>query len=65
MELYTSVSIHVFLHCVKSVRIWSSSGPYFPAFGLNIRIPYLSVFNPNAGKYGPGKPQIRTLFLRF
>ena len=23
------------LHCVKSVRIWSYSGPYFPAFGLN------------------------------
>ena len=22
-------------HCVKSVRIWSLSGPYFPAFGLN------------------------------
>ena len=21
--------------CVKSVRIWSYSGPYFPAFGLN------------------------------
>ena len=23
------------LHCVKSVRILSYSGPYFPAFGLN------------------------------
>ena len=23
------------LHCVKSVRIWSFSGLYFPAFGLN------------------------------
>ena len=23
-------------HCVKSARIWSFSGPYFPAFGLNI-----------------------------
>ena len=22
-------------HYVKSVRIWSFSGPYFPAFGLN------------------------------
>ena len=21
--------------CVKSVRIWSFSGPYFPTFGLN------------------------------
>ena len=25
------------LHCVKSVRIRSYSGPYFPAFGLNIQ----------------------------
>ena len=23
------------LRCLKSVRIWSYSGPYFPAFGLN------------------------------
>ena len=22
-------------HCLKNVRIWSYSGPYFPAFGLN------------------------------
>ena len=22
-------------HCVKSVRIWSYSGPFFPAFELN------------------------------
>ena len=22
-------------HCMKSVRIWSFSSPYFPAFGLN------------------------------
>ena len=29
----------------KSVRIWSYSGPYFPAFGL--------AFSPNAAKYGP------------
>ena len=23
-------------HCVKSARIWSYSGPYLPAFGLNM-----------------------------
>ena len=23
------------VHCVKCVRIWSYSGPHFPAFGLN------------------------------
>ena len=26
---------HVYLHSVKSVRIRSYYGPYFPAFGLN------------------------------
>ena len=25
----------IILHCVKRVRIWSYSGAYFPAFGLN------------------------------
>ena len=29
------------------------SGPYFPAFGLNTE--RLSLFSPNAGKWGPGK----------
>ena len=31
---------HVFAmsHCMKSVCIWSFSGPYFPAFGLNAEI---------------------------
>ena len=37
------------MHCMKSVRIWSFSSPYFPAFGLNKRdTEYLSVFSPNA-----------------
>ena len=25
------------VHCVKSVLIWSFSGPDFPAFGLNMK----------------------------
>ena len=25
----------IYLHCVKSVHIWSFSGSYFPTFGLN------------------------------
>ena len=30
------------------------SSPYFPVFGLNTEIyRVISVFNPNAGKYGP------------
>ena len=32
-KYFTSKSF--FFHCVKSVVIWSFSGPYFPAFGLN------------------------------
>ena len=42
-------------HCVKSVHIRSFSGLYFSAFGLNTE--YLSVFSPNAGKYGPENSQ--------
>ena len=40
------------LLCVKSVRIWSFSGPYFPGFGLNTGRHGVSM---NAGKYGPEK----------
>ena len=41
---------------MKSVRIRSFSGPYFPAFELmQIDTPHLSVFSPNAGKYWPEK----------
>ena len=40
------------IHCVKRVRVRSYSGPHFPAFGLNTERYYLSVFSPNAGKYG-------------
>ena len=41
------------LNCVKSVRIRSSCGPYFPAFGLKTgRYGYFSVLSPNAGKCG-------------
>ena len=32
-------------HCVKSVRIWSYSDPYFHAIGLNTS--YLPVFSLN------------------
>ena len=41
------------IHCVKSVRIWSYSGPYFPAFGLTTErynTELLSLFSQNAGK---------------
>ena len=39
---------------MKSVQIWSFSGPYFPAFGLN------------TGKYGPEKtPYLDTFHAVF
>ena len=52
------------MYCVKSVRIRSFSGRYFPAFGLKMYLdtPYLSVFSPNAEKHGPEKLRIRTPF---
>ena len=40
-------------HCVKSVRFWIFSGPYFP-----------EKISPNEGKYGPEKLRIRTLFTQ-
>ena len=33
--LFIKVLYYINKHCVKSVRIRSFSGPYFPAFGLN------------------------------
>ena len=32
---YFQTAVDTSHHCVKSVRIWSLSGPYFPAFRLN------------------------------
>ena len=40
--------VSVVFHCVKSVRIWNYSGPYFPTFGLN-----MEKYGVNGGKYGP------------
>ena len=41
------------------------SGPYFPAFGLNIEwTKYFSVFSPNVGKCGPKKLRIWTHFTQ-
>ena len=55
-------------HCLKSARIRSFSGSYFPAFGMNTErskygenTEYLSVFSSNAGKHGPEKLQILTV----
>ena len=49
------------IHCAKSAHIRSFSGPYFSAFRLNTER-YGEI--TNAGKYGPEKLQIRTLFTQ-
>ena len=50
---------------MKSVCIRSFSGRYFPVFGLNMEGYSVSLrIHPNAGKYGPGKLRIRTLFTQ-
>ena len=51
--------------CMNSVRIRSFSAPYFPAFRLNTERYEISVFSPNAGKYGPEKLRIPTLFTQW
>ena len=61
-KYFISLDLYVVPHCVKTVRVRSFSSSYFPAFGLNTERHYLSVFSPNAGKYGPEKLRTRTLF---
>ena len=50
-------------HCVKSVCIWSFSGPYFPALGLNTgRYGVFFCIQPQCGKTRTRKtPNIDTL----
>ena len=50
------VTLHKELHCVKSVRIRSFSGPYFPAFGLNTERYSVSLcIQSKCGKMRTGK----------
>ena len=50
---------------VKSFCIWSFSGKYFLAFGLNTDdTHYLSAFSPYAEKYGPETFRIQALFTQ-
>ena len=48
---------------MKSVRIRSYSGPYFPPFGLNTE--RYAVFSPNAGKCGLEELRIWALFTQW
>ena len=53
------------LHCVKSVRIRSFSGPYFSTFGLNMERYNVSLcIRATVKKYQPGKLRIRTLLTQ-
>ena len=66
------------IHCVKSARIWSFSGPHFPAFGQNterygeyLRIQYncgkiRTRKTPNTGTfYAAIACRLKTYFLNF
>ena len=36
---------HTRSHCLKGIRIWSYSGPYFPTFGLNMETYFVSQYS--------------------
>ena len=44
------ISFNKIIHCVKSVRIWSYSGPHFPRIFPHSDMEYLFVFSLNTGK---------------
>ena len=51
---------------LHAIRIRNFSGLYSPAFGPNMkRLKYFSLFSPNAGKCGPEKLRIWTLFTQY
>ena len=50
------------LHCVKIIRIWRFSGPFFPAFRLNTVI--YRVNQSECGKIGSVSSIIEELYLR-
>ena len=54
----------VVLHCVKSIRIWSFSGPYFLAFQLNMeRYSVFLCIQPEWRKIRSRKTPNRDTFL--
>ena len=65
LRRYTVCRILILFFNSKVIPIRIFSSPYFPTFGLNTRhTEYLSVCNPNAGKYGQEILRIRTLFMK-
>ena len=58
-----NVTITLSKKCPYSEFFWSAFSRIFPhSHCIRRDIPYLSVFSPNAEKYGPEKLSIRTLF---
>ena len=56
---------YVHKHCVKNVHIWSFSGLYFPAFGLNTARYSISIrIQSKFRKYEPENIQIQTLLMQ-
>ena len=67
MESYAN---RISFHCVKSVRIQSCSSPhFFRIFShselIRRDLPYLSVFSPNAGKFGKNADQNNSEYEHF
>ena len=65
---YGEVSLYSKYHCVKSIRIRSYSGSYFPAFGLNMERYGVSFrIQSERGKIGtgmtPNTDTLRSVFL--
>ena len=54
-----------YTHCVKSVRIQCYFLIFWHLDWIRRDTPHVSEFSPNAGKYGPEKLRIRTLFTQW
>ena len=58
---------NILYHCVKSVRIRSYSGPYFPGFGLNTEIvrtsPYSVRMRENTDQNTPCTDTFHDVYL--
>ena len=64
-QSWNVIDIGSSIYCVKLVRISSCSGPYFPAFELNIDRYSVSIcIQSECGKI-PEKLRIRTLFTKW
>ena len=54
-----------FIHCVKSVRILSYSGPHFPAFGLNTERYSVLRISPYSVRMRENAPQNNSKYGHF